>query len=244
MANWIFYPFTTDDGDPGAVLMDHDAAIGVRPRDFRHRAVLRVDLKRPRSDGLSTRDEAKALYAIEDEVVPAVCADGRSLFVGRITASRRRDFYFYTGDPTPLSAAVEAAMSRFAGYAFRLETAEDAGWSAYFDILRPSEAQMNLVMNRRLSDDLAGQGDDGSAPRAIDHLVRELSAEAKDVFVKVVEDDGFTVLSTERHEDGFSVNVSRVDRADDIDAVSGPLFALCERLGATYDGWGCVAVKS
>ena len=71
-----------------------------------------------------------------------------------------------------------------------------------------------------------------------------LGAEARDVFVKIVEDDGFAILSTEEDETGFRVGFSRLDRADDIDAVSGPLFALCERLGARYDGWGCVATKA
>ena len=244
MADWIFYPYTTASGDPGSVLMDQDAARGVRPRDFRHRAVLRVDLRRPRSDGLSTPEEAKTLSAIEDEVVPLVCADGRSLFVGRTTASGRRDFTFYTGQPASLDADVRGAMARHKGYTYELEIAEDAGWSSYFDVLRPSAEQMNFIMNRRLRDDLAKQGDDGTAPRTIDHLVKAPSAEARGVFVGIVEDDGFTILSIEADGDGFSVDVSRVDRADEIDAVSGPLFALCEKLGATYDGWGCVAVKS
>ena len=243
MADWIFYPYTTASGDPGSVLMDQEAARGVRPRDFRHRAVLHLDLRRPRSDGLSTPGEAKTLSAIEDEVVPLVCADGRSLFVGRTTASGRRDFYFYSGDPAALEADVRAAMARHKGYTYEIEIAEDAGWSSYFDVLRPSGEQMNFIKNRRLRDDLAKQGDDGTAPRAIEHLVKALSTEARDLFVGIVEGDGFTVLSSEAEEDGFRVEVSRVDRVDEIDTVSGPLFALCERLGATYDGWRCIAAK-
>ena len=243
MADWVFYPYTTASGDPGSVLMDQEAARGVRPRDFRHRAVLQVDLRRPRSDGLSTPEEAKTLSVIEDQVVPLVCADGRSLFVGRTTASGRRDFYFYTGEPASLEADVRAAMARHKGYTYELAIAEDAGWSSYFDVLRPTGEQMSFIMNRRVRDDLAQQGDDGTAPRAIDHLVKALTAEARDVFVAIVEDDGFTILATEPDENGFRVNFSRVDRADEIDTVSGPLFALCEKLGAIYDGWGCVATK-
>lgn len=244
MAHWIFYPYTATSGDPGSVLLDHDAATGVRPRDFRDRAVLSVPLRRPTSDGLTSSDESKVLYAIEDDVVPLVCASGRSLFVGRTTASGRRDFYFYTGEPEALKATIEAAMTRYSAYAYELTVAPDPGWSSFFDVLRPSPAQMNLIMNREVLENLAKQGDDGTAPRAIDHLAKRLGAHAKDVLISIVEGDGFTILSTEPDGDAVSVAFTRVDRADDIDAVTGPLFALCERLGADYDGWGCVATPA
>ena len=53
-----------------------------------------IKLKIERDDGLSHDDEVDELYEYEDNLIDALCDDNMR-FVGRITSSGMRQFYFY-----------------------------------------------------------------------------------------------------------------------------------------------------
>lgn len=239
--NWDFFPLRVDD-QPASIFVD----LGIRKqaplKSHSTMAYLRVLMLKPREDGLSSQEEFDDLVSLEDKVTSKIVRDGTSLFVGRNTSSGNRDFYFYTSDPTGFEVIAREAMRDFPAYNYETGAREDRDWRTYFDFLHPSERSMQLIMNRRVREQLGKNGDNLSNERKIDHLVLLPSLEAQSAFARDVTGEGFAVDSapSEPNDEGqLSVEFSRTDRPAQIDDVVLSLFDKATDLGGIYDGWGC-----
>ena len=138
------------DDEPASTYVDLGLA---REAPLRHQAYLayvRVYMRQPRPDGLSSNEEFDALIAIGDALVEQVVSGRPSTFAGRNTSNGTRDFYFYTADPDGFDSLVETAMAIRPEYQFETGVREDSGWNVYFDFLRPSPDDYQRIMNRRV----------------------------------------------------------------------------------------------
>jgi hypothetical protein len=238
---WDFFSLRVD-GQPASIFVD----LGIRReapiRSHATMGYLRVLMRRPREDGLSSQDEYDDLIALEDRVTAKVIQDGTAVFVGRNTSSGNRDFYFYVADPTKFENAANVAMRGFPVYKYETGAREDRDWRTYFEFLHPSEADRQRIMNRRVRQQLEKQGDNASNEREIDHLAFLPTPKAQAAFAGYVQAEGFAVESApdEPNANGqFSVEFSRIDQLARIDEIVVPLFRKVAELGGVYDGWGC-----
>jgi hypothetical protein len=239
--DWDFFPLLVDD-QPASIFVDLGIRTQAPLKSHPTMAYLRVFMLRPREDGLSSQEEFDDLIALEDKVTSRIVRDAATLFVGRNTSSGNRDFYFYTSDPDGFERAAREAMRDFPAYKYETGAREDRDWRTYFEFLHPSERSLQLIMNRRVRQQLEKNGDNTNNERQIDHLVLLPNSEAQSVFARGITVEGFSIdhAPSEPNDQGqFSVEFSRVDRPAQIDDVVLSLLDRATNLGGIYDGWGC-----
>ncbi len=242
--DWDIYLLRVDDA-PASVFVDlglHETA----PVDgFLWLGYVRVSMRQPRSDGLSSGEEFNALSALEDDICKRITMTGDIIYVGRNTSAGNRDFFFYTDDEDQFLKAANAAMRRFPEYQFEAGTKPDEEWTTYFRFLYPSPRNMQLIFNRRLCDTLEKNGDKLAVPRDIDHRVYFNDGRAARRYGEWLQSQGFTVNVLDRLDDEaqFYVDFVRRDYPDKMDTISLDLFDKAAELGGDYDGWGCSVQK-
>ena len=115
-----------------------------------HSTMVSVAMLRAQENGMSSDDEFDDLIALEDDLVARADAIGAT-YVGRLTTRGRRVFYLYSSTPKEVESAVRDVMGRHPSYVVAVTDRPDPEWSTYFDFLYPSEANYQLMMNRRLN---------------------------------------------------------------------------------------------
>ena len=200
-------------------------------------------MRQPREDGLSSSEEFDVLIGLEDTLIDRMASNGVTTYCGRSTSSGNRDFYFYTSDTAAFLASAEGAMARHPEYKFETGTRLDSEWESYFKFLYPTGDDIQRIMNRRVTDSLAGQGDALSDPRLVDHLAYLPNARAAADLQDILGGQGFTVHEPEVGSGSVVLRFERADRPDMIDDVVIPIARRIKELGGTYDGWGCEVVS-
>lgn len=239
--DWDFYSLRVDD-EPASIFVDLGIRAEAPIQSHPTMAYVRVLMLKPREDGLSSQDEFDDLVALEDRIVEKLAKEGWAIFVGRNTSGGNRDFYFYTRNAAGFEATAKKAMREFPSYQYQMGTRRDADWRTYFEFLHPSQRSMQLIMNRRVRQQLEKNGDDLNKERKVDHLVLLPTLEAQSTFVSGVKGEGFSIecAPNDANDDGqFSVEFSRSDRPAEIDDLVLSLFDRTTALGGVYDGWGC-----
>jgi uncharacterized protein (TIGR01619 family) len=236
--------FLRVDGQPASIFVDLGLRKEAPIRNHATMAYLRVPMRRPREDGLSSQDEFDELMALEKRVAGKIIGDGTAVYAGRNTSGGNRDFYFYVADPSKFESDARAAMREFPAYEHETGTQEDPDWRTYFDFLHPSEIELQRIFNRRICEQLQERGDNANNARKIDHLALLPNPEAQTAFAGYVRTEGFVVDSAPRApnvEGQFGVEFSRADQPARIDEIVLPLVRKVVELGGVYDGWGCHA---
>jgi hypothetical protein len=245
---WDFYFARVNDA-ASSIFVD----LGVRPDAPNEKRpwllFVWVELRAPRADGLSSGDEAPTLHEIEESLnsmIPPVCG---AQLVGRITGSNRREFYFYGEEPGELEAAVARAMQPFSGYVYESGSTFQPEWEQYLELLYPSPSNLQRMMNRRLLDSLAQQGDAHEMPRKVDHWLEFATPEARAAARSTLEAIEFAVEGVYEGEPGaelpHALVVSRVDPVDmrTINGITLELARLAQEHGGNYDGWESPVTK-
>jgi hypothetical protein len=118
-----------------------------------------IYLLNPRPDGLSDRSEFDIICAIEDELTQQIAIHCDGIYSGRITTEGRRELYFYGGSSQELNTAVTTAMAKFSQYSFDQDSLYQPDWNQYFNVLYPSERDLQRIMNRDVLDRMEEMGD-------------------------------------------------------------------------------------
>jgi uncharacterized protein (TIGR01619 family) len=203
-----------------------------------------VSFRQPREDGLSSAEEAPILYEIEDALTKAVNQNTRAVFVGRITAAGRRQFYFYGAVPGGFEAAVATAVNSFPGYEFCTGAKQDPEWSQYQNVLYPSPEERQRIKNRHVIEVLEKEGDSLKKARPVDHWAYFKSPQDRDGFIAEAASAGFKAIDQSELQDAraeypYQVRLQRIDRVDwdSINETTLHLFRLARDLNGEYDGW-------
>jgi uncharacterized protein (TIGR01619 family) len=239
--DWDFFSLRVD-GEPASIFVDLGIRSEAPVRSHAMMGYLRVVMRRPREDGLSSQEEFDDLITLEDRVTARIVQDGTAIFVGRNTSGGNRDFFFYAADPARFENAARTAMREFPDYRYETGVNEDRDWQTYFEFLLPSGVDMQRIMNRRVREQLEKHGDNASNARKIDHFAYFPNSKAQTAFAGYVQAEGFAIENApaESNADGqFGVAFSRVDQPERIDEIVVPLFRKVTELGGEYDGWGC-----
>lgn len=239
--DWDFYPLLVD-SEPASIYLDLGVAQAAPVRAQPHMAYVRVLMRQPRHDGLSSNEEFEALSALEDALIKSAVQNGITKYVGRNTSGGNRDFYFYTADPEAFADSINAAMIPGLGYQFEIGARLDPDWQTYFNFLYPSADDLQRILNRRVTDNLTGHGDTLSEPRPIDHLAYLPTTDAAACLRNYLGEQGFIVDAPKIEGGSVALSFKRTDRPDGIDEVVIPIARRVQELGGEYDGWGCEVV--
>lgn len=246
--NWETYAMETDKRPVSVVV---DLAFGSSPasKEKNNVIIISINLFTENNKGMPSIAEAKKLDTVENNLVQVLGDRLSAIYAGRYTQNGKRDYYFYTSDTLKYR---QYALNALGWYAFGRSTMlakADLKLDNYFTVLYPSQREMQRIYNRRMLDRLAGAGDQSTAPRKIDHFLFFKTEQERKRFVRVVQDNGFTVESG-GEEKGvkdrpYSLQVSKVDKTDRvaIDKVSLYLWELSLKYSARYDGWETFVVK-
>jgi hypothetical protein len=244
---WNFYALRVDD-QPASIYLDLSLADDVPAENYPVMAWLRVQMREPRDDGLSSQQEFEALIVLEDRVVPLLAPDGQGVYAGRNTSSGCRDFYFYVAQGHAWHAQVEQAMRASPEYRYQSGHRPDPTWNTYHEFLYPDPRTRESMENRDVCAVLEDRGDALQQPRDIDHWAYFPSPDARDEFLRRAAAMGFENRTPDRDDDGeqeWGAQVFRRDvpAYDVIDEICLPLYDLANECGGRYDGWECEAIS-
>ena len=247
--NWDFYLLRVDD-KPASIFtkLDIEQPIPELP----YMAYIRLYMKNPKENGLSSNEEFETLAAIEDTLTEKLGRENVA-YVGRCTTNSCRDFYFYVADENHWELRVKACFASFQDYQFDTGTREDAQWSSYFSFLAPSAVDRQRIENRRVCAALERSGEKFIESREVDHFAYFAVQENAAAFAAEVAQQGFIVeaisSAAEANENvegcrdaAFCVAFrhTTVPSFADIDAITLPLFNLAQQHDGYYDGWESV----
>lgn len=243
---WNFYALRVDD-QPASIYLDLSLADEVATDEYPVMARLRVEMREPRDDGLSSQQEFDALVALEDRVVPLLVPDGHGAYAGRNTTSGCRDFYFYVAQGDAWDAQVERAMRAAPEYRYQSGCRSDPAWSTYHGFLYPDPRTRESMQNRDVCAALEELGDTLRQSRDIDHWASFPGASARDEFLHKAAAMGFENRTPDRDDDaeqGWRAQVFRRDvpAYGAIDDICLPHYDLAGECGGSYDGWECEVV--
>lgn len=240
--DWDFYSLLVD-SEPASIYLDLGLAQDAPIKSQSNLAYVRVPMRYPRPDGLSSNEEFEALCAVEDSLSEVFVSGGDTTYAGRNTSGGNRDFYFYTADPAAFADSVRAAMAGCPNYQLEIGSRPDPDWGAYFNFLYPSTDDLQRILNRRVTDSLVAHGDTLSEPRPIDHLVYLPNATSAARLSEYLHEHDFSMDEPRAEGGTVALGFKRSDRPDSIDHVVIPIARLVQELGGEYDGWGCEVVN-
>jgi regulator of RNase E activity RraB len=239
--NWDFYPCRVED-EPASIMLNLGLAKEAPLEMLPVCSWLRVALKSPRPDGLSSSDEFDRLCEIGDALEAAVDeASTQIRYVGRCTCAGRRDFYAYAESGVAAEAVLSSVMAAFAEYEFDTGHREDPQWRLYREFLYPTDRSMQLINNRRVLEALESSGDPLTASRPIRHFV-DFDANADlDAFRQALAIGGFEIVGggVSEKTGRQSIVFERTESVDflHINQLTIQLLDLANSHGGDYDGW-------
>lgn len=241
---WDVYTCRVD-GKPAVISLDLDlqdvADSGTHPQRLHVRHALRA----PRENGLPDGSENEAMYAIQDALVAALGEQARALYLACLTNDGYREHFFHLPADSDGRAVVAKVESESGEYELETFSDDDPEWRYYHEFLWPDVRTMQYLMDRRVVQSLADNGDEHSTPRPVDHYMGLPDESRARTLLADAQARGFTGEVQER--DGqWMVHVERDDAVelDHIHGVVWELHEMAERLGGHYDGWGCVVCKA
>ena len=242
MRTWTpdYQPYLTRmEETPMVVTVDLAAGPHIPLETHPELLLVRIQLARPRPDGLRATEELADLNRAEDKLVQGF-EDAGAIYVGRYVAGGYTVHAFYA--PQGLRPPPPDLAPYVPGLAAKIE----ADWGFYTQLLYPDRWNLQLIHNRKTVQVLAAQGDQHDAPRRIDHFgyfrgqepavlaADRLRAAGFDVEVPRADEDGDWVLPFySTHAVGEELMAKESAAILQIVEVDG---------GGDYDGWGCPVV--
>lgn len=144
--DWDFYFHRVDDR-PASIFLELGLSEIAPIKDHTRLGWVRVYMKSPRHDGLSSQEEFDVLTTMEDNLSQGLTRTGQSVYVGRNTSDGCWDFYFYVGHHVDWKHQVEQLMQAYESYEFESGIRDDPEWATYFEFLYPSEVDRQRIEN-------------------------------------------------------------------------------------------------
>lgn len=238
------------DGAPAVISLDLDLREAAERGTHPQRLHVRHAFHAPRANGLPDGTENDAMYALQDALVAALTEGADAVYLACMNNHGYREHFFQLPPHSDGRAVVAKVEAESADYELETFSEDDPAWAYYTEFLWPDPRTMQYLMDRRVLQSLAENGDRHDVPRPVDHYLdvpdersgRALLAEARAA--------GFGGVVEEREgrqgpEGRWQVRLQRDDAVelDHIHAVVWGLYEMAERFGGGYDGWGCVVAK-
>lgn len=249
MEDWDYYICDLDGETAGVFL---NLALAGQAPDVERRVSLRIatPLIDPDENGL-TDGQSDDAARLEDDLEETLRARLDAVYIGRITHSGLREFYFYASGSQGVLEAAREVQQRHPQYKLEAGSAADPKWEQYLQVMYPTPEVLRSMRNQKVLAALMDHGDDLTKPRPVDHVVYFGSTEARHEFRRKAAELGFAVrreLNAEDEEDReqpFGLILWRQQPVDpaSIDAATSQLERLAAEVHGTYDGWECPVAK-
>ena len=249
MEDWDYYICDLD-GEKAGVFLN----LALRPHapEVERRISLRIATKllSPDDTGLEDRDEDEA-SRLEDDLEETMRARMGAVYIGRITHSGLREFYFYASGSQGMLQAAREVEKRHPEFKLEAGSAPDNKWDQYLQVMYPAPDVLRSMHNQKVLAALQEHGDDLTKAREVDHHAHFGSPEARTEFRRKVAEKGFAMrreLNTADEETEalpFGLIVYRQHMIDEqsIDLITAELEALAQRYEGRYDGWESPVVE-
>ena len=241
--NWDIYRCLVDD-HPTAIYVD--LGVGDKAPQSKRPCLLRViyRLQTPNAEGLSDAAEAETLFEIEDVLFTAVSRQLRARYVGRITTQGGREHFYYAVSAAEFEPALDQVQAQFPDYNFEQTAQADPDWEVYFDLLYPTDLDLQTINTRRQVEALIRDGVDVLQARDVDHWLYFPSTTARQRFIDQVSGTGFLwkefLDEDPAAEFPHGLVLARRDQVDltYIEGLVTDLFLRAQNCGGVYSGWG------
>jgi hypothetical protein len=196
---------------------------------------VRIQLQRPRDNGLAGAEEAPALNALHDRLDRELVIAADGLFVVRfVTDGCLFLGYYVLAVPDRLPGLTDA----YEPYHPTPFIRDDPEWSILFDNFAPDEFQTQLIRNARVLQQLQSRGDSPRAKRKVDHVIVLPAGPVPAGLLDRLRRSDYAIDGVHERGDETVLSFSREDDlTNDIELTSGP-FDLAKEFGGRYDGWG------
>lgn len=149
--DWAIYFTTVHDDQIGSVLVDL-GFISIAPIDSFSKLLTFVTyFNEPNEDGLTSESESDKINQIEDDFINLLTSESISIYTGRIKFGGKMHSYYYFEELRNLENKIAELKAKYTNYRFEHTLKEDADWTAYFEILYPSEFECKLFKMVKLS---------------------------------------------------------------------------------------------
>ncbi len=232
------------EGKPASILFN--AGISMDMEEIRYTyptiAFIKVRLKKPKENGLLSKEEERDILSLEDKLEAALIKFRIGKYVGRVISDGYVTFLYYLQFTYNWQDFLEFALDKHQTYEISAGHQEDSEWNYYKNLLFPTDREWQIIQNHKVCDLLQSKGDRLEHPRSIKHKIFFINSteKQKGEFLKMVEDEGFIKIKTIKSEEGIEgVVISRDDNIlhYNIDEITLRLIELSEEYGAGYDGW-------
>ncbi|HLO79894.1 MAG TPA: DUF695 domain-containing protein [Chitinophagaceae bacterium] len=197
--------------------------------------------------GDSSREE---LIQIENELEASLKTNNGAIYAGRFTQRGLREFYFYTLDTVDYVQHCNAVMQSHSNFPWLVRALLDKTWSNYFEVLNPSDIDMEKIENRRMIKTLLEKGDNPTKTRDIEHFLYFKTQGNRRGFLTALDLPRFNVIDmpVEKTESGdypFKLVISRQDKPDVqvMDKITIYFSQLAKKNNGRYDGWKSQVMK-
>ncbi|MFN4185106.1 MAG: DUF695 domain-containing protein [Hyphomonas sp.] len=242
MSEDVWRVYFADMGGHTASIVFNDGIAGrINDLPLAHALKIRVPLKAPRADGLTTKEEAAALGQLDEQLAGIIQAGGGE-YLGRVTNNGARWILgLIPPHPREMEAALQAAAAA-GGYAPEIHVEEDPGKTVYWQDLYPSEDDRQVMVDMEVQAALRDRGDNPETPREIGHWVYFRDETAARTFTGWARENGYQDISAGPSEGGEPLWLVRMThqgtlRLNDISGHSLAISRHVREAGGQYDGW-------
>lgn len=240
-----FYMGRLSDGEPCLITLDLAAEEHTPLASHPQRANVRITMQSPDQDGLRSREEADALFALEDKLVEGI-AKLDAIYIGRIVTGGITDCVFYLPDETDPAKLAKVADSVRGEYELECTLDSDPDWSLFHNFMWPNPYQMEIIQNRQILQQLAQRGDDPTTPRQVEHFLYFTDTGAAQAAREKLTGLGFKIPEPKSQDSRYLLQLSREEALADgrIDDVVCEILDVVLEHDGYYDGWGCEVSKT
>jgi len=246
--NWQFY-FSYRDGKIASILVN-SALAEIAPDTTRPWLLgVRIKMKRPNQNGLSSDAEGATFDRIEPQLSAALKDKFNGIGVGSVRTNGWWELYYYASRADGLATFVVQSLHEFTGYEIMTFSKQDKAWTVYGTNLFPARPkEIHQILNRGVIENLKKLGSDLTRPHRVDHTLLFPTAEKRDEAISLVSKEGFEITDQYESEPSdasrFVLQISRNDSPElsVIQPVVFHLIDLATAIGGEYDGWGAMVI--
>ena len=237
----IWYTFPATMGEDQAWITYNHGYAEVAKEDPRNNYLrIRIAFKNPTEYGMPTNEEYPQLSAL-DELLDNTITKMGGVYVGRITVSGYRFFYFYVSESEEKVKEVIDPIADVSDYKIRYDYELDASKNYYWNELYPTDDDWQVIQDLKVLDSLIDEGDVKDRSRKVNHWAYFDIQQQANQYVQWVTEQAYKVVSNSKTEDDseYLVQFSHTGTMHLGDITSHTIRAnrKAKELGGRYDGW-------
>jgi hypothetical protein len=234
---------------PVSVVVDLGLKKNAPMADRPNVVIVRVQLAAPEPSGQPGKAELDKLELMENSLESTLRRQLGAIYAGRFTQRGIRELYYYVLDTVGFREQVNMVMAGFRDYPYLCQAREDRSWTNYLQVLYPSDKDLEIIMNRRLLDELSAKGDGLTSPRRIDHFFLFPTPAKREEFLRARLRDGYLLAEMDELPEGDALRYSLHIHRDDtpsyavIASLFLPLWEEARKSQGRYTGWETFVVR-